>query len=68
MTQNRFNHVAGTICYKAMGHDYGLSRDDTIYTGIDHISVTLDPNGDYPFFTIPLRHLQKIYETKTVND
>ena len=61
MIQPRFTHEAGTVVYRAKGHDYGCARDDTYGTGIDHISVTLDPNGDDPFFTIPLCHLQKIY-------
>jgi hypothetical protein len=56
----RFGHEAGTIVYQARGHDYGLARDDTHFTGIDHVSVSLKEDGDYPFFTIPVDHLVQI--------
>lgn len=48
---------AGDTVYDCKGHDYGLARDDTESTGVKHISVTLDPNGGYPFFTVPVRLL-----------
>jgi hypothetical protein len=44
---------AGTTVYRPKGHDYGLSDDDTRMTGVIHISVTLDPDGGYPLFTVP---------------
>jgi hypothetical protein len=44
----------GETVYKAAFHDYGCAGDDTRRTGIEHISVTRNPDGDYPFFTIPL--------------
>ena len=43
---------AGTVCYDLLKHDYGLASDDTRMTGIPHVSVTLDPEGGYPSFTI----------------
>lgn len=43
----------GDIVYYCVGHDYGCANDDTRATGIHHVSVTVDPTGDYPFFTIP---------------
>ena len=49
---------AGTICYDCAGYDYGCSSDDTRSTGIEHISVTLDSKGDYPFFTVPIDDLE----------
>jgi len=45
-------HPAGTIVYDPKGYDYGLAGDDTRITGIEHVSVTLDPEGGYPTFTI----------------
>ena len=51
--------VAGTSVYSARGYDYGLASDDTRMTGVEHTSVTLDPNGDYPVFTIPVDHLRR---------
>lgn len=50
----------GTIVYKLAKHDYGLARDDTDYTGVEHISVTLKPDGDYPSFTIPYEFLEEV--------
>ncbi len=55
---DRFDVPAGTICFEARGHDYGCSSDDTRFSGIQHISVTLDPEGGYPFFTVPVRDLE----------
>lgn len=59
---SQVNHEAkkGTIVYMARNHDYGLASDDTRSTGIQHVSVTLDPSGDYPFFTIPVRDLEPL--------
>lgn len=51
--------VKGTIVYKAAKADYGCASDDTAMTGIPHISVSLKPDGDYPFFTHPLRDLEE---------
>lgn len=47
----------GDFVYKQKYHDYGLASDDTRMTGIEHVSVTLNENGDYPGFTIPRSHL-----------
>jgi hypothetical protein len=51
---------AGTTVYACVQYDYGTANDDTRFTGIPHRSVTLDPAGDYPFFTVPVRDLQQI--------
>lgn len=53
---------AGTTVYSIKGWDYGLASDDTRMTGVEHVSVTLKPDGDYPSFTIPRSHLEKIAE------
>jgi hypothetical protein len=50
--------VAGTVVYSCSGYDYGLARDDTAITGIEHASVTLKRSGGYPSFTIPLEDLE----------
>jgi hypothetical protein len=47
----------GDIVYDQKGYDYGLSSDDTRATGIEHVTVTMNENGDYPGFTIPRNHL-----------
>jgi len=43
----------GDIVYDLKSWDYGLAGDDSRITGVPHVSVTLDPTGDYPSFTIP---------------
>jgi hypothetical protein len=47
----------GDFVYDQIGYDYGLASDDTRWTGIEHTSVTLKENGDYPGFTVPVKHL-----------
>ena len=51
---------AGSTVYSIRGWDYGLASDDTRATAIHHTSVTLDPDGGYPSFTIPTNHLERI--------
>ncbi len=51
---------AGTTVYDCMGCDYGVSNDDTRYLGYPHRSVTLKPDGSYPFFTVPERDIEAI--------
>lgn len=59
-TVDRLGHPAGTIVYPCRYCDYGLSSDDTRASGVPHMAVTLNETGDYPFFTIPVAHLQEI--------
>lgn len=51
---------AGTLVYDCAGYDYGTANDDTRMTGVVHKSVTLDPGGDYPFFTVPASDLERV--------
>lgn len=62
LLQPRFEHPTGTIVYPSAKHDYGLARDDSNSTGVEHISVSLNNDGDYPFFTIPRDHLAKVVD------
>ena len=48
------------IVYDLCYYDYGLSNDDTRLFGIKYISVTLNENGYYPFFTVPLCDLKVV--------
>jgi len=50
----------GTIFYKLLKHDYGANRDEECFLGTPCHSVTLDPTGDYPFFTIPQNKLEDV--------
>jgi hypothetical protein len=43
---------AGMTVYDIKGWDYGLANDDTRAFGAPHKSVTLDPDGGYPSFTV----------------
>ncbi len=52
--------VIGTIVYGISHHDYGLASDDSRMTGVPHISVTLNSEGLYPFFTVPLADLEAL--------
>ena len=60
LRRQRFTHPAGTVCYAARYHDYGCANDDTRSTGQDHTSVTLNPSGGYPFFTVPVDDLEEV--------
>lgn len=53
---------AGATVYDQRGYDYGLARDDTRATGVEHITVTLNADGDYPGFTVPVTALEKVQE------
>lgn len=60
LKQARFNHPAGTICYRFGGCTYGLVSDDECATGIEHVAMTLDPEGKgHPFFTVPSYYLEE---------
>lgn len=50
---------AETIVYGARVHDYGMARDDTNTTNVEHVSVTLESHGGYPVFTIPVGDLER---------
>ena len=54
--------VAGATVYECRGYDYGLADDDTRLTGKRHISVTLNSDGEFPSFTIPVENLEIIKE------
>ena len=45
--------LEGTIVYRCKESDYGCASDDTRITGVRHYAMTLDEDGNYPFFTVP---------------
>jgi len=53
LLKDRFEYKAGQLIYRARGYDYGCASDDEYATGLPHTSMTLEPSGDYPFFTVP---------------
>lgn len=52
--------VLGETVYKLRVNDYGSAETDTALEGTPIISVTRDPNGGYPFQTIPLNCIQEV--------
>lgn len=50
----------GDIVYDCRRYDYGCASDDTRILGYPHISVTVNSDGAYPFFTVPVRDLEEI--------
>lgn len=50
----------GDVVYPLRRYDYDLAHDDTRVTGIQHVSMTKDPDGNYPFFTIPWEDLESL--------
>ena len=60
LNKDRFDNKSGAVVYRNYGYDYGCSNDDTRYTGIEHISVTLKEDGTYPFFTVPICFLDEV--------
>lgn len=50
----------GDVVYELIKTDYGLASTDTNSTGVYHVSVTRNSNGDWPSCTIPLRNLTEI--------
>jgi hypothetical protein len=59
--------VVGQLLYQCAKHDYGLARDDTNMFGIEYVSVSKDPTGDYSFFTIPREHLKELKDEPATN-
>lgn len=57
---DRFSHKAGTVVYAAMVFDQCLAAQETASTGIRHVSVTLQPDGGYPTFTVPWNEIELV--------
>lgn len=47
----------GTTVYELIEWDHGCAAGDTEAFGLDCISVTLRPDGQPPFFVVPVRGL-----------
>lgn len=62
LKNDRFEHPAGSVVYKCHMCDYGCVSDDNRFTGVEHTKVTLDPDGGYPFFTVPVNDLEPLPE------
>lgn len=52
-------YPAGTTVYEFLHTDFGLSEQESQFYGFEFVSVTLDPNGNYPSFTVPVAHLKE---------
>ncbi len=62
LLKDRFEHDAGLRVYRFIGYDYGFASEDSRNTGVEHINVTFDSKGDYPFFTVPITDLKEVAE------
>lgn len=49
----------GQTVYELIEADYGMAADHTRLTNEPHISVSLSPDGRYPFVTVPTRILRR---------
>jgi hypothetical protein len=49
----------GTV-YELLQDDFDCAQIESLSTGVPHISVTLDPKGQYPSFTVPLSQVREI--------
>lgn len=61
LKEEHLGYPAGTVVYECVGSDYGCASDDSRIFGVRHISVTVDPKGSYPFFTVPKHKLLKTF-------
>lgn len=52
----------GCTVYSCAHSDYGMADDDTCMSGVVHVSVTLNSDGSYPFFTVPTDHVERASE------
>lgn len=50
----------GAIVYKLRKSDYGCANDDTRRTGVEHVSVTLSNEGDWPGTSVPTHVLEPV--------
>lgn len=49
--------VKGTVVYECRLGTYGLVHGEARMTGRPHIAITLDPDGGYPFYVVPVSML-----------
>lgn len=50
----------GQTVYELLEDDFGAAEIDSHDTGIKHLSVTANPDGSYPGFTVPVMDLQAL--------
>lgn len=48
------NAEVGDVVYRCVYPDYGITADDQRITGVEHVAVTFNDDGDYPCFTLPV--------------
>lgn len=60
LTQDEGGLRRGAIVYKLTRSDYGCANDDTRRTGVDHVSMTLKKDGDWPGASVPIHVLEPV--------
>lgn len=60
VVENYAGFVKGDVVYDQLVPDYGLANDDTRKTGIEHTTVTSNPDGQWPGKSVP-KHILMAY-------
>lgn len=58
-----YSFRAGDVVQHCRLPDYGLCSDDAHMTGIGHMAMTVDDDGGYPFFTVPVDVIEPHWPT-----
>jgi hypothetical protein len=54
--------------YQCLEDDFDWAMIDTRMTGVTHISVTADPAGGYPCWSMPLHELREVKEEDALQE
>jgi hypothetical protein len=60
LKNNRLGFKKGTKVYPCKVYDFGLAAWDSLNSDEDFISVSTQPSGDYPVFTISIDDLEEV--------
>lgn len=60
LTANRLGFAAGTLVYPCTVYDFGLAEWDSFNCNDEFISVSTQPDGSYPVFTVSTSELENV--------
>lgn len=60
LLRRNYHLEAGVTLYKCKLTDYGLASQDTRQFGFQCISVTQDPNGGHPCYSVAVHDLEEV--------
>ena len=52
LKNRRLGFPEGTLVYSCKVYDFNLAEEDTQESGLYHLSVSTNPGGGYPVFTV----------------